>query len=284
MQPIEVLVVCRYNQARSIVVGALLRKLFPQLLVTTAGIEAPDGSSIPTISMDLCERWGLQSYDRVSKDLSRFSDTTSFKHILAADEFVYNHLKDTATEIPIGLLTSYSPDDLLVPIDPTGLDSIGFYREIAKASISATRWAADLLDLPHTAIQSLLFLTQNSLFKGVNDGDTLFANSSLLVDTEFSYPDPSVWKNAGIETVLFNPRDLDSIDLEKITSTDRCVLVSRFEVDLPERILLSLQWSELLSSLSRERKISLVSRLFGPRERQYLGILGVLHSQNTRFA
>lgn len=62
----KVLVVCRYNQARSIVIGAMIRKLFPQIDVVTAGIEAPHGKGIPGSTEALCREWNLPQFDRIS--------------------------------------------------------------------------------------------------------------------------------------------------------------------------------------------------------------------------
>lgn len=281
MQPLDALVVCRYNQARSIVIGALLRKLFKELSITTAGFQAQNGSLIPTITMDLCESWGISAYDRASKDLTVFPDPLPFAHILAADELVYQNLKSIDANKHIDLLTNYADSNLLAPIDPTGMDPGSFAVEVAKACLLAIRWAENVLKYSPKDIKSYLFLSESTLTEAVARDSGKFSLSNVLVDTEFAYPDPNYWRAAGYDVILFHPRDINSFDQSRILSSNKSVLVSKYEIDIPERILLSSQWRELLSQIAEHRAITLVSRLFGPVQRRHLGILGLSHSHTT---
>ena len=62
-------VVCRHNQARSVMAAAALPRYFPNVEVASAGIAALEGQRIPQSILNLADAWGLEVQDVVSHAL-----------------------------------------------------------------------------------------------------------------------------------------------------------------------------------------------------------------------
>ena len=62
----RVIVVCKYNQARSITAAAALRRFFPDLEIITAGIQANPLAPIPSSILEILDQWGITEYDERS--------------------------------------------------------------------------------------------------------------------------------------------------------------------------------------------------------------------------
>lgn len=63
-------VICRLNQARSIITAAVIRKIYPELRVFSSGIQANPGQPIPTVIAKIAYKWDLQNIDHYSTDLA----------------------------------------------------------------------------------------------------------------------------------------------------------------------------------------------------------------------
>lgn len=281
MRKIRVLVVCRHNQARSIAIGALLRNLFPELTVETAGIESEPGRPIPQITSDVCESWGLSSYDRYSNDMSRFEDLDSFDEILAADYFIYSSLSKSVVNSKLTLLTDYSTSDFLNPIDPRGLNPEEFATELAKAAVLTIRWAKKLLGLQIANIESFLLQSDHSVnvFMEVVKQRQI----GVFVDTNLERPNVAHWQGSDFEVIKFNANKISTFEFEKLTERAKFVLVSSFETDRSERLLLSAEWRDFLGSLSKAMPVSLVSRATEVGVPKHVGILALAHSSATTY-
>ena len=283
MQEVSVLVVCRHNQARSIVIGALLRELFPGRRVLTSGVDANTGARIPDSTSALCENWGLVEFDRTSSALEQFEDLDQDCKVLAADDAIRDSLIELLPQLKAQSLYDYCESKELRPIDPKYLDYDEFCLEIAKAIIPSLRWADEVLSLRRSPITSTLFQDEAHILSEIGLRQLAMHQNSLLIDTNLAFPNWQLWEKLGYEIIEFNPRHLANMDIsstfQRVKGT--ATLVSKYEVDFPERMFLSKSWRNFLYKVSEVRKVHLVSTLVQRQGVSHKGILGLSHSSTT---
>lgn len=279
----KVLIVCRFNQARSILIGALLRKLFPELEVHTAGIEAPDGSPIPAVTSEICYRWQILDFDRLSKSIESFNYNEDWDAVLAADQLVFERLQNSPFALKVSNLLDFADFQESMPRDPTNLVLEDFATELAKAALLSARWAEKVLGYENSRISGILYSSPEGLlnyleeFKGLRD-------NVLLIDTEIQYPNFDLWKSLELPIELFNPRRLESINEKTYTFSGIGTLVSQYEIDVPEMIYVSKSWRSFLLSQAKNKHVILVN--FNNDSLNKLGsksYLSLLNSSKTEF-
>ena len=81
----RIIVVCKYNQARSITAAAALRRFFPKLEILSAGIQANPLVSIPSSILQILDQWDLNEYDVRSTQLVNLPSLTHEDLVLCAD-------------------------------------------------------------------------------------------------------------------------------------------------------------------------------------------------------
>ena len=132
-------VVCRHNQARSVMAAAALSRFFPDLDVTSAGVQAINDQRIPDSILNLAESWGLPVVDAVSHslDMAKQSLLNSDFVIVAEDEFV-QEIVDLGVE-PCRVLSMQDQRfaHSLIPFDPIGRGSQVVSVELAKAIMTS---------------------------------------------------------------------------------------------------------------------------------------------------
>lgn len=256
----KVLVVCRYNQARSILAGALIRKLLPELDVVTAGIQAQTGQPIPIVTAELCSWWGLNRFDRLSQLITDTDAATSieeFDTVLVADGYVKQEVLKFWPKAKLVDLSELAENDLFTPTDPTGFNQSDFSRELAKIAVLVYAWASKkgLLDI--ISAQAILASSNSSIDSLLDSGK--LNDVDFLIDTELERPSIDFWKSKGFEIQLFNPRQLIEFEVAGGSSNSTIVLASRFEIDNAEKYYLSDDWKQFIGKVSKVGKTCLVN-------------------------
>jgi protein-tyrosine-phosphatase len=281
----KVLVVCRYNQARSILAGALIRKLLPELDVVTAGIQAQTGQPIPIVTAELCSWWGLNRFDRLSQSITDTDAATSiedFDSVLVADGYVKQEVLKFWPKAKLVDLSELAENDLFTPTDPTGFNQSDFSRELAKIAVLVSAWASKkgLLDI--ISAQAILASSNSSIDSLLDSGK--LNDVDFLIDTELERPSIDFWKSKGFEIQLFNPRQLIEFEVAGGSSSSTIVLASRFEIDNAEKYYLSDDWKQFIGKVSKVGKTCLVntsnSNDFKPSS---LAILSSIHCGSRRW-
>ena len=281
----KVLVVCRYNQARSILAGALIRKLLPELDVVTAGIQAQTGQPIPIVTAELCSWWGLNRFDRLSQLITDTDAATSiedFDSVLVADGYVKQEVLKFWPKAKLVDLSELAENDLFTPTDPTGFNQSDFSRELAKIAVLSSAWASKsgLLDI--ISAQAILASSNSSIDSLLDSGK--LNDVDFLIDTELERPSIDFWKSKGFEIQLFNPRQLIEFEVAGGSSSSTIVLASRFEIDNAEKYYLSDDWKQFIGKVSKVGKTCLVntsnSNDFKPSS---LAILSSIHCGSRRW-
>jgi protein-tyrosine-phosphatase len=281
----KVLVVCRYNQARSILAGALIRKLLPELDVVTAGIQAQTGQPIPIVTAELCSWWGLNRFDRLSQLITDTDAATSiedFDSVLVADGYVKQEVLKFWPKAKLVDLSELAENDLFTPTDPTGFNQSDFSRELAKIAVLVSAWASKkgLLDI--ISAQAILASSNSSIDSLLDSGK--LNDVDFLIDTELERPSIDFWKSKGFEIQLFNPRQLIEFEVAGGCSSSTIVLASRFEIDNAEKYYLSDDWKQFIGKVSKVGKACLVNisntNDFKPPS---LSILSSIHCESRRW-
>jgi protein-tyrosine-phosphatase len=281
----KVLVVCRYNQARSILAGALIRKLLPELDVVTAGIQAQTGQPIPIVTAELCSWWGLNRFDRLSQLITDTDAATSiedFDSVLVADGYVKQEVLKFWPKAKLVDLSELAENDLFTPTDPTGFNQSDFSRELAKIAVLVSAWASKkgLLDI--ISAQAILASSNSSIDSLLDSGK--LNDVDFLIDTELERPSIDFWKSKGFEIQLFNPRQLIEFEVAGGSSSSTIILASRFEIDNAEKYYLSDDWKQFIGKVSKVGKTCLVNisntNDFKPSS---LAILSSIHCGSRRW-
>ena len=254
----KILVTCRMNQARSIVVGALLRKLYPLWQVDTFGVDALHGQFIPEMTTRLCERWNLLNFDPVSKSLKQSDVLGNYDYILTPDDYVYNRIKTHLEGKNFVCLQNFTNGIFEPAIDPEGLEDDLFASELAKICISALNWSRSMNSLSDNG--KVLQIMERELSLSIKSIKTLNEFDSLtIVDTQIYRPDYEKWANMDLTVKFFNPRTLIDNKIETFNSGHE-VWISEYEVDFPEHLYLSDEWQRFLKELQENcKKLALFS-------------------------
>jgi protein-tyrosine-phosphatase len=276
----KLLILCRYNQARSIVIAAALRKLFPDYDIVSAGIEAPHGKSIPEMTAELCLQWNLPNFDRISIGMQTL-DLDYFDAVLAADNLVRDRLHSEGFANKTKSLYEFEYAEDLLPVDPTGLSFDAFSAEIAKALVLAMRW----IQVRHQYIQgeivALWFNSEIEYATWLESEDS--KKYQHIIDSNFAIPHHDIGRSNFRTATLMNLRERDfGINQATITDEAGLFLMSRFECDDSARIVFDSNWIELLQKLANSGPVALIGYAVAQRpDLRALSLLGLLHSTRS---
>lgn len=252
----RILIVCKLNQARSIIIGAALRKLFPRVDVRTAGIDAINEMPIPGITAQVCREWRLTNYDALSVNVDDVG-ISDFDWILAVDEYVFNKLRSYNLGGRLQSLSYFASDDLMLPQDPTNLDYNSFKLEVAKGVLLAQVWAQSILRYLNSDIDSFWFDTREQVSKWIHFREA--ENYSIIVDTNLYIPDREIWSRCNRQIFFFDTRELRTTDLALELRKGPLVLVSLYETDSPVDLIFSRRWIRFLEEISKIGRTALVA-------------------------
>ena len=129
-------IVCRQNQARSLVASALLRQHYPNFEIFSSGIQAKTGNPIPPIIHQIANRWGLDLLDHFSTNFKDGETLQESDLVICADKAIHSHL--AGLNLPGSLLNvqQWSLADFLLPFDPMGVSPFEIEVELAKMIIA----------------------------------------------------------------------------------------------------------------------------------------------------
>lgn len=281
----KILVVCRYNQARSILAGAVIRKLFPEIEVVTAGIEAQTGQPIPIVTSELCSWWGLPKYDRLSQSLAdtfSVNPAREFDAILAADGYVKEEILKLEPSSKIVDLSECAEDDLFRPIDPTGFGQRDFAGELAKVAVLTAEWITSLENSTTLEIEAFLSNSYEKANTLVKSKDLFGYN--IILDSELERPNAEYWKTSGHDIRFFNPRSLNQFELSELPIESNVVLISKYEIDNAEKVYFSDSWKGFLDAVSQMGNVGLISISHQPDYKPSpLSILSTIHCARRRW-
>jgi protein-tyrosine-phosphatase len=277
----KVIVLCKYNQARSITAAAALRRFFPNEHIISAGIIAKPNIPIPSSILQILDEWGLEERDHRSTSTTDLPEIHPQDLVLCADEevrsvFVQQLRLDRVSFPNTFILEEFSRSQLEIPIDPVSLGEAETKNQLARSIVLAIRGVNKILKnnslveigfLPidgqeHLEIQSQFFERKSS--------------NRLLIDVGFSIPDSNMW-SPSMNLHFINPLKIESLEDPLVEKT---VLISKFEIDKTPELFLSVKYFEWIRNLSSGFQIGVVAQPFEslPQNRRHESILGMIHS------
>ncbi len=258
--------VCKYNQARSIIGAAAIRKIFPELSVFSAGVQATS-TNVPEQVRFIADRWGIPVQESTSTSVtSSVEILNSSDLIIAADEEVAHLLGQSVNNKSIVNLQEISTAIEFTPHDPTGMQGLQMEIELAKVVALTIQEVVTFLKLrSNNSITAVIPRTPQAESRAIEQ--TLSANKSkgFILDLNLRTPDASIWKDAHLPITIIKG-DYTS-ELTKLVSAlhkkkaTAAILAPAYESSSPENIWLS---RELINSIVKLSAIAPVTLLTSP--------------------
>ena len=279
----RVIVVCKYNQARSITAAAALRRFFPDLEIITAGIQANPLAPIPSSILEILDQWGITEYDERSTPVVNLKNVNPSDLILCADAEVKETLiKQLLLLDPqsyqIHVLEEFANSAEEIPVDPVSMGESDTKTQLARSIVLAVRAVRRHLDIqppitiarfPVDKAQHLQ--VQQQLISLIHD------NKGVIIDAGFAIPNRLLWQANSTSFLPFNPNRLV---IDPDTTPESGIYISKFEVDLAPRIFLSSQYLDWLTHLSQHQIIYVLAQPASelPAGRFHEAMTGLVHS------
>jgi len=240
-------IVCKFNQARSIVASALVRKLYPELPVFSSGIIAHDGAPIPQFIANIAHRWGLEKFDPISTLFELGEPVRDGDLVICADTEIFEHLALLNLPGTLVDVTQFSLNVALIPSDPRQMSIEETEAELAKMAIASMSVLERHVEVSRPHRCTTIFLDNKNSERVIAFIQAwLEETQGFAIDMNWKIPDRDFWLEHKISVTEFNPRNFD---LHLASNSAPVMLSSLYEIDNPVEILTSAQWSAFLDSL-----------------------------------
>ena len=240
------------NQARSPFAQALIHKFFPDILVTSAGLEAINGIQYLPEVVSISRRWGIEISTGTSRSVSSTPEFQPADLIVCAEEWIATGVKLMS---PKGRVISYESvvtDPSFMPTDPEKLLGRNMESELAKVAWINVKVVEEFLEVPKrhhiTAVVPATELDVVAAIERVIE-ERLIRNA-VVIDADLRSPLARVFRARGLRVGDFS---------QLIRQNDFDVFSALVEQPEPERTLLSNKWRAQIDSLGSERKILLIT-------------------------
>jgi len=271
-------VVCRHNQARSVMAAAALKRFFPTAEVFSAGVAAVEGQRIPQSILNLAESWGLDVGDLFSHSLEGAQEQLLLSDfvIVAEDDFIPNLLDLGVNPKNILSMQDKRFAHELIPFDPIGQGRQVVSVEITKAVMTSVQLYRQASGFRHDNPVKIYFA-----FEHANYFDQLEIAwrttrdlGGVLLLADFRAPDLK-----SVSSVCDKVLELtiDRVDksiaisdssgagaLQRALDSGEAFAISgRFEMDQVEKFVLSAQFIELVSKIAASRPLKILTEPTG---------------------
>jgi len=253
-------VVCKLNQARSIISSAHLRNIYRDLSIDSSGIRAQSGQLIPEVIRQIALKWGLTFLDDTSRFFGENMEFSSDHQVLCADDEIWHEISRLNLPCRVVDISRYAWIDNLSPRDPLNMPSSEVEIELAKVLLATQRYVSQEVFAESGQIQAVVGDSNLGFELDLYIRNWLKKCSGIVFDMNWQVPDPEFWNLA---SDLKRDFDFRNISKETIQSLEGYsgIVYSRYEIDDAERILLSLGWRESLLKVAENSPILLAVRL-----------------------
>lgn len=270
-------VVCRLNQARSIIASAALRKIYPNLKIYSSGISAQNGGPIPKITLEIAERWGLTNLDHSSTLFQSEEPILKGDLVICADDSIFQNLFKFDLNCKLVNVLDYVLADFLVPSDPVSLPFSEVEVELAKMVV-ATNKALQANQAEEKKIPALIYAQGEESTAARFINSWLESNQGIAIDMNWRIPDASIWERFDIKTAFFNPRF--PTQLNQFTAGS--LYCSDFEIDNQLDLITKPEWLNFLESLEVP-KLLIIGASEGYSDLAPGQIISLLHANKLDF-
>ena len=271
-------VVCRHNQARSVLAAAALRRFFPTLEVASAGIEGVEGQRIPQSILNLADAWGLDVLDVVSHSLEAVQDKLlrSSLVIVAEDEFIPHIVAFGIAPERVLSMQDRRLDHAVIPFDPIGQGERVLSVELSKAIMTSVQLLRAERGFGRSFPVEAIFPLdevdfQNKLRKV---WENLSGTNGILLLGDFRAPDIRAVSQVCTRILELRVDRLDpsidffegteNLDIHQIlASSGPIAIAGRYEMDQVEKFALSTQFTSLIDKLGSIRPVKILTEPMG---------------------
>ena len=256
----RIVTVCRMNQARSPFAQAVLERNFPDDQISSTGVVAVVGSSVPEVVRKTASQWGVPISQVQSRPLGEVApEIMNADLVITAEKSQSDAIRNLGYK---GVIRNYEEiiEDLdFVPIDPVGLLNDSMSRELGKVGALTLRAAIDAkgfvhqhkihVVIPHGVSDMALALANAQMSR--------IAENAILIDCDLRAPLIHEIEDLGLERIFFDIDQIECMELDSITS--RQILTHPRQVDFPEKYYLSPAWREWIQRLANRSPVVLIT-------------------------
>jgi len=249
---VKILTVCRMNQARSPFAQAVITKFFPEIQITSVGIEAISGIPYLPEVISIARRWGIEISTGSSRSISTNPEFQMADLIICAEERMSAEVN---LMNPAGRVRSYEsvvPDLSFMPTDPERLRGRRMETELAKVAWINIKAVNDFLEVPRNN-QIICVIPKTDLDVEVAIDWMVrerLARPTVVIDADLRSPLARNFRARGLRVGGFS-------SLNQVNEFD--VFSSIVEQPEPERTLLSPEWRAQLDGLGTDRQILMIT-------------------------
>jgi len=266
----RIVIVCRLNAARSVLIAAAIKKLLPQQEVVSCGVEALTGHAYPQVTLQTAKDWGLTLTEDHSVNIKdvigglRQDD----KVIVVEDS-----MKQSPYLASLDPLNIYSFGDLdlgefQLPTDPLGFDLQKFKIEIAKAVFCAVTLISKFLEPIRVNSNLRLWLTDELSEKTLlnvidfcesSSSNLLIANFVTVIDI------PSDFKKISRNFLQVNVQGSFFVENQKEEPRDSfTIFQTQFESNYNSNMVFGAEFNDSVNRLSSEGPLLVVCEVIHP--------------------
>lgn len=256
----RIVTVCRMNQARSPFAQAVLERNFPEDHISSTGVTAVEGTPILPTVIDTAKNWGVpitQSHSRTLRNAS--NDILIADLIITAENEHSDVIRNFGYRGSLRSFEEIMEDKDFFPQDPGGLLPDAVSRELGKVGALTLRAAIEAKGFAHTHPIHVV------IPHGVTDLGVALASAqmaritegAILIDTDLRAPLIAESEELGLERILFDVDQLDSLELSSLTSQQ--IVSHARQLDFPERYFLSPDWREWIQRLAQNSPIVMIT-------------------------
>ena len=266
----RIVVICRLNAARSVLIAAALKRRFPQFRFASCGLEATTGNTLPRETLETAAIWGLELNNLFSVNIeSVFPPLDKHDKIIVVEDFMKNDRR-LAFINPQNIFT-FSDLNLQVtqiPRDPLGFDLAEFKLEIAKGVFFATRLIVQLIE-PN-------YIDRNLQLILLNESDQDFVENTLnycrvtqsnLIFLNFMVPTELFHESHFAAQSFLSFKD-DGRFFEKnpiqVAIAKPIIYQAEFEIDYDARSVLGMEFRDSINSLATQNPLVLFCEFYSP--------------------
>jgi len=240
------------NQARSPFAEAVIKKFFPEIQITSAGIEAIDGIPYLPKVVSTAHRWGIEISAGSSRSISSSPEFQMVDLIICAEKWISTEVNLMKSAGRVRSYESVVPDLSFMPTDPERLRGRRMETELAKVAWINIRAVNDFLEVPRSH-QITCFIPKTDLDVEVAIDWVVrerLTRPTVVIDADLRSPLARNFRARGLRVGDFS-------NLNQVNEFD--VFSSIVEQPDPERTLLSPEWRAQLDGLGAERQILLIT-------------------------
>ena len=257
----KIAIVCRLNQARSIVGAAVLRKFIPSATIMSAGTHAETGNEIPTQIQLILKKWGLNLVEEHSTSVKEL-DFQTFDFILAADSSVKKELENQSLNGQIINLQDIGFEKELIPFDPLGMRSDLMEVELSKIALAVRKFVATIKinDSKFDVVSCIPRSIESEVLNLTFAEDYARNGKTVILDLNLRAPEASQWDRSGLRVHKLGRNFISELkSTAKSYFSESCVISSLYEAAYPEAAWLSLELNQIIEEISSKNTVLIVT-------------------------